>query len=194
MNTIKTGCKEHYQQQQLSKEQLEQLMALQKADTDNNAIKNIIRKSRPYYALAASVIVAVFSFLFFNNNHNELADKVAREIAYNHSKRMELEVTSSELGSVKEQLSELDFNLIESDKTKNEKWQLLGGRYCSIQGKLAAQLRVKQDMSPAYHTYYQAIIPEGFELKDNSYSTWVDGVHVELWVEDGVLLGLAGEE
>ncbi len=194
MTNIKKACRDHYEKQSLSSEQLDKLKNLQNNPQQEQQSLFAVTKNKPYryFAAAAAIFIVVFASWTFIGYQNNLPAKVATEIAYNHSKRMELEVVTNQLVSVKTYLSELDFNLIKSDKSKQSGWELLGGRYCSIQGKLAAQLRVKQDSSSDYQTFYQAIIPDGFELPNNSYSTWVEGTFVELWIEDGVLLGLAG--
>jgi len=194
MKTIRNATREHYKEQTLSKEQLDRLNTLQKKQAPNTFVTFLTKHSRNYFAMAASILVVVLASWILDENRNELAEKVAAEIAYNHSKRMDLEISASELDPVRVHLSELDFNLIESDKASQSQWNLLGGRYCSIQGKLAAQLRVKKNNSDNYHTFYQAIIPDELNLDKKTYSTWVEGTYVELWVEDGVLLGLAGEE
>ncbi len=195
MKSIKNACQDHYQEQPLSDAQIDKLKALQQSQNPRNHSTSLFStsKSSGYFALAASLFFIAIASWLINGNQNQLAEQVAAEIAYNHSKRMALEISSNELGLVKEHLSKLDFNLIESDKAEQGHWDLLGGRYCSIQGKLAAQLRVKQNNSNGYHTFYQAIIPDDLDLNNKTYSTWVEGTRVELWIEDGVLLGLAGE-
>jgi len=195
MKTINSALKNHYRNKSLSETQVSTLMELQQQQEQSD--DTFSQRSRPkrfsFLAMAASVMVTVIAVWVFNINHNDVREKVAQEIAYNHSKRMQLEITSDDLNTVRTRLSELDFALIDSDKEQQPQWELLGGRYCSIQGKLAAQLRVKQNNSTDYHTYYQAIIPDGLNLRGHTYSTWIDGIHVKLWVEGGILLGLAGE-
>ena len=72
--------------------------------------------------------------------------------------------------------------------------ELLGGRYCSIQGVTAAQLRMKQGESEDVQIVYQA--PYDKELfKDlpnlqeghEPVRHYVNGVVVDVWVENGIL-------
>ncbi|MBE1273712.1 hypothetical protein [Enterovibrio baiacu] len=72
-----------------------------------------------------------------------------------------------------------------------EKWVLLGGRYCSIDGKIAAQLHVKDLETDRVYTFYQAKLPQGSEADMKNVETNVDGVNVSLWEENGLLMGLA---
>ncbi|HJP52872.1 MAG: hypothetical protein QGH99_08550 [Pseudomonadales bacterium] len=201
MKNLREAFNAHYRQQSLSEKQLKDLMALQQhsesadvvSDEKNHRLSFTGNNIRYFLAIAASFVVISLTGLLYNINSVDAREKVALEIAYNHSKRMALEIASSNLNDVGAHLSELDFTLVDSVRTDESEWNLLGGRYCSIQGKLAAQLRIKQTTNDSYHTYYQAIIPDDFELGGSTYSTWVEGTYIELWVEGGLLLGLAGE-
>lgn len=206
MKNLKNASKSHYGNKTLSDEQLTNLLALQRQDLgDNTVVDSEDRKPQPGYvvvrsrtvsllAMAASLLVALGAFWLYQSNSVDIRMKIAEEIAYNHAKQMALEVVTADLDAIRSRLSELDFRLVRSDRIAGPDWSLLGGRYCSIQGQLAAQLRVASRSGSAPYTYYQALIPDEFELEDGGYSTWVDGTHVKLWIEDGVLLGLAGEK
>ncbi|MCF6282585.1 MAG: hypothetical protein L3J28_10345 [Candidatus Polarisedimenticolaceae bacterium] len=205
MKNLKEACKNHYQQHSLSKGEVAKLMALQErlepsaaagSNSEDPAANSSNRfpsaKNRNLLAVAASIIVIIYTTWIYNGYDVDIREQVAEEIAYNHSKQMALEIISDDLKAVGAYLSELDFTLIDSTRVGQIAQRLLGGRYCTIQGKLAAQLRIKSSNSTSTHTYYQAIIPENFNLDGTTYSTWIKGINIELWVEDGVLLGLAG--
>jgi hypothetical protein len=87
-------------------------------------------------------------------------------------------------------LSRLDFSIVPANSTILETYRLMGGRYCSIQGVLAAQLRVQDVRSGKECTLY-AVKAVG-NLRDviatvNS----MDGIRVEIWRQDNVLFALA---
>jgi hypothetical protein len=201
MKNLKEACKNHYQQQSLSKEEVAKLMALQErfepsgaagSNSEGLAANFPSAKNRNLLAVAASIFVIIYTSWIYNDYDVDIREQVAEEIAYNHSKQMALEIISNDLKTVGAYLSELDFTLIDSTRVGQTAQRLLGGRYCAIQGKLAAQLRIKDASSDDTRTYYQAIIPKNFNLDGSTYSTWIKGINIELWVEDGVLLGLAG--
>jgi len=201
MKQLKVACKRHYQQQSLSTQQLDQLMALQSrnepsedVDKRNHSRLFTTLKMHKLLALAASLCIAMFCGWIIHGYNIDIREQIAKEIAYNHSKQMMLEISSSDLNSVAAYLSELDFTLITSPRVEQMALQLVGGRYCSIQGKLAAQLRIEDKTSKIAHTYYQAIIPDNLDLTATTYSTWIKGTHVELWVEGDLLLGLASSK
>lgn len=202
MKNLKEACKNHYQQQSLSKEEVAKLMVLQErlessgSNSEGLAANSGNRfssaKNRNLLAVAASIFVIICTTWIYNGYDVDIREQVAEEIAYNHSKQMALEIISNDLKAVDSYLSELDFALIDSTRVRQIAQRLLGGRYCAIQGKLAAQLRIKDANGDDTRTYYQAIIPKNFNLDGSTYSTWIKGINIELWVEDGVLLGLAG--
>ncbi len=201
MQQLKTACKNHYQQQSLSTEQLARLMALQKRNEQPETVDErdssnpfTATKMRRLLALAASLCIIIFSGWIYKGYNVDMREQIAKEIAYNHSKQMALEITSGDLNTVAAYLSELDFALVDSSRVRQMALQLLGGRYCSIQGKLAAQLKIEGKNSKTTHTYYQAIIPDNLNLNGATYSTWIKGTYIELWVEGDLLLGLASDQ
>jgi hypothetical protein len=76
---------------------------------------------------------------------------------------------------------------------------VLGGRYCSIQGVTAAQLRLR-DQAGWIRTLYQVpyevsrfgVLPD-IGAGEQPKLTQVRGLTVELWVEKGLLFALTRE-
>lgn len=117
--------------------------------------------------------------------------EIASEAAYHHNKRMTSEVSFSSLEELRAFFSKLDFTLIQSIRLPSEKFELLGGRYCSVKGVIAAQLKVKDKNSGNIYTYYQAAWPSDLADIDVPQEFYDAGVRVELWKERGLLLILA---
>jgi len=69
---------------------------------------------------------------------------------------------------------------------------MLGGRYCSIQGRLAAQIKL-EDEAGRVLTLYQTRFSEAFEGISEQRCE-LDGIQVRIWREGGLLFGLAGSE
>jgi hypothetical protein len=73
--------------------------------------------------------------------------------------------------------------------------QLIGGRYCSLQGITAAQLRMKQgeNLQTLYETEY---VPDVFgdlpilEKGEEPQVVYAKGIKVKVWVEKGLLFAL----
>ena len=95
--------------------------------------------------------------------NSKATDRVVAEVAYNHNKRMEMEmemeIETTEPAEINGFLETLDFNLIHS-KILGSNFSIVGGRYCSIQAKLAAQLRIENTQTGALLTFYQSKLPE----------------------------------
>ena len=114
---------------------------------------------------------------------------VAKEIALNHNKHLDSDFAYDSVKQLNQVMSKLDFSLVESDLLKQKGLTLAGGRYCSIQGHMAAQLRFYDDQQKRY-TLYQVGMEEEFEALRKSVIA-VDGASVEVWQESGNLFGLA---
>ncbi|MFT4799487.1 MAG: hypothetical protein ACI9B8_002041 [Sulfitobacter sp.] len=64
---------------------------------------------------------------------------IAAEVAKNHINMKPLEVQTGKLNELKDYFTELDFSPVQSSHFSAG--QLIGARYCSVQGVTAAQLR-----------------------------------------------------
>ena len=77
-----------------------------------------------------------------------------------------------------------------NDVTTAPSFALLGGKYCSIQGVKAAQLKLRQHQSGIIHTLYIWPLTQTFKhLQAGAYKT--DGVKVNVWADQHLLYGLA---
>ncbi|MCP4320628.1 MAG: hypothetical protein GY951_08265 [Psychromonas sp.] len=173
--------KAHYQQHSLSELQLEKLQ--------NLSVNNKPSLIKPLLAVAASSLLALSLYIvnFTGLNYGDISE----EIAYNHNSQMQMEVFSESIDGIQSHLNRLGFSLIESAQLAGESWQLVGGRYCSISGKIAAQLKIKNLNTLKTYTFYQAKLPEKFFNIIQDKEIFVDGVSVKMWQENGLLMGLA---
>ncbi len=189
--SLRQLLKEHYAQQSLSQKQLKLLESME--DSHKGAGSKKRRFTKIFWLAAAAMFAVIFLWsvnpLFYRGKVYQIAD----EIAYNHRKMLTPEIRNSSFGEVRDHLAKLDFTMVQVENFKTGEWELIGGRYCSIDKKLAAQLRIKNLTDKQLYTWYQvawatddASLPEGFQ----HYSK---GIKVQLWVEKGVLHGLAVE-
>jgi hypothetical protein len=102
-----------------------------------------------------------------------------------------MEILSPDYSIVQNHLNKLGFKLVSSAKIDSKDWKLIGGRYCNINGKIAAQLKVHNAKTDSEYTFYQAkLSTDDIEnITDNEIN--IDGVKVKLWREKGLLMGLA---
>ncbi|MEE1674899.1 hypothetical protein SNR37_000219 [Agarivorans aestuarii] len=179
--SFKQLTRDYFQELQLSKKQVNKLQGLARSKQFDG--------SQWAWATAVSCVLAVTVYLAFFAGINYSA--ISKEIAYNHNSQMQMEVMSSSINDIQKHLNRLDFKLIQSQRLDKEKWELIGGRYCSIDGRIAAQLKVRNRQSLQIHTFYQAKLPEEWLNITKKKELEVDGVKVKVWQEKGLLIGLA---
>ncbi|WP_415901956.1 hypothetical protein ACMXYR_13265 [Neptuniibacter sp. QD29_5] len=202
---LKSALKAHYQDQSLSEDKLAQLISIQEelsnpSDINIEApINNIswLDQCKTWFkrpqlmvsTLALASIIMVVSLMPMPIS----APSIINEIAGHHEQPSEISVYTSSIDELGQQLTRLSFNLIASSKLGKDMWQLIGGSYCSINGELAAQLKVRNIENNQTYTFYQAEYPEGLTLEQVDTQNIINnqGTAVTLWQEGGLLLGIA---
>ncbi len=151
-----------------------------------------------WFALAACILLVIGVML--NQGHSNIPLKIANEVAMNHIKMKPLEVTSNSLYDLRGYFTELDFSVTFSNEFPLTKGHLLGGRYCSIQGVSAAQIRYQAPTDESKVTLYQVGYDEqkygdipNIEKGETPLTLQVKGVQVRLWVEKGLLMAEASQ-
>ena len=91
-------------------------------------------------ALAAGVALFVAVLWQQQLAQTDLRDLTIREAAMNHSSKFQLDVETSELDLLTAKMEKLDFPIALPEQLKN-RLSLVGGRYCTINGHLAAHLK-----------------------------------------------------
>ena len=218
MKPMDEALKTHYAEKTLSEDQLDRLMAMQAEleslpdEAEPQMSKAASVTTSPFvkirsklvellpdfghnrYAFYAATCVLLTGLILSLSlfNQTSLTERVIDEIAYNHRQEMPVEVAANTMPAIGQYLDRLSFSLISPRALTDNGWQILGGRYCSINGKLAAQLKVKNIAEDKVYTLYQAsaegdLVQTGISME----SGMVDGVDVSIWQEQGLLLGLA---
>lgn len=141
---------------------------------------------------SVSIAVCAVLVLLFGALTPPIEQRIAKEVVKNHLKLKPLDVASNSLPAVRRYFTQLDFAVVQAKQplllaaTKPEP-RLLGGRYCSIQGVTAAQLRYAHPHGVT--TLYQVAYDERvFGPMASRTNMVLDGVHVSMWLEQGVLL------
>lgn len=179
---LKQAVKAHYEKKNLTEGQLQKLLDLQQVEKP----KRFSRFHFISFAVAAAALVLLLNISYFTKpSYN-----IVQEVAYNHNKQMNPEIYSDSIAKIQNRLNRLDFNMINAEFL-GDGWEVLGGRYCSIQGKVAAQLKVKEKASGKVYTLYQARLPAGFS-QDKQQIKEIDGLTVKVWIEKGLIMALAG--
>ncbi len=187
------ALKKHMDNITLSDTQLEQLLPERASHQKETTPARAWWRSQammPYRLVASIVLVLSVVMVLPFITRAGIPHQVVKEVAYNHNKQMAMEIHSDSMTEIGDYLSQLDFVPIESAQLPSTQWQLLGGRYCSINGKLAVQLKIQNQKDKQIYTFYQAILPDKLRSA-KPVTEYADGVKVELWREKGLLMGLA---
>jgi anti-sigma factor RsiW len=193
-HNFKQQVSEYFRGFRLSRRRLARLEALQ-ADQRRKPWPGARILTAPALQMAIIVLILVSGILLWQTwDRQSRITGLSAEIAYNHNKQMAMEITSPSLPAVSNYLSKLDFALIESQQLPGDTWELLGGRYCALGGKLAAQLKMRHRATDQICTLFQTGLEEEGPLGEAKVlERHEDGVKVTLWAERGLLLGMAGE-
>lgn len=211
--SFKQSAKQFIEQQRLDSEQLakfERLLSGHMAEespvgsspTDNSKgqvedVSNSRGRLRSYIALAASLILILTLSLNFYPGEPAMSWKIADEVAMNHINMKPLEIDSQRIEPIREYFTELDFSVVKSSLFSKQNNQLLGARYCSIQGVSAAQIRYQTDTGNKVTLYEVGYDAELYgelphiESGEQALEIYVKGIRVLLWVEKGLLMAEA---
>ncbi|MCK5830511.1 MAG: hypothetical protein KAH20_09435 [Methylococcales bacterium] len=196
--SLKHSVQQHLNKKSLSSQQLKQLLLRQEK-------KYRLRKSYlPWFkivSVAPFLMVSVVLSVYFSNSvffsTQTLGQRIAEEVANNHLKLKPLEVNSNTLEGIIPYFDQLDFSPLSPSFFTLSKQNLLGARYCSIQGVTALQLRMmdyKTDkIQTLYETEYDKKVFMGFPKtaeEGKPLTIYVKGMKVDMWVEKGILFAL----
>lgn len=140
--------------------------------------------------IAAVILLTIGIGLWLHISADSITHQVVAEIGHNHRQHGALVVESDQYAVVQAALSELDFPIRPRRDEFVQDFVLAGGKYCTIRGFQAAQLKLSHSKSQIIHTLY--VLPIADNIKDvepGIYET--NGVQVELWTDQVLLYGLA---
>ena len=196
--SLKVVTRKHLNNKGLSSKQLDQLQTLQ----EKQRIKNTPNFFSWYRAasVASLLIFSVLSIYLANSTYFltlAIEQRIAEEVASNHLKLKPLEVKANTMQGIAGYFKQLNFSPIKPQAFQLSKQNLLGARYCSIQGVTALQLRMINNktnkIQTLYETEYNRQVFKGFpDTKSGSQPStiYVKGMKVDMWVEKGLLFAL----
>lgn len=152
---------------------------------------------RRWYALSAftaSIVLVLILNVLSPTERTELSLSIANEVAMNHIKMKPLEFKTNSMAPLRDYFTALDFSVVGSRLLSKQSNTMLGGRYCSIQGVTAAQIRYETDKGQKitlYEVGYDARLYGELPNIDSGeipLSIDVKGINVSLWIEKGLLM------
>jgi len=114
------------------------------AESIEDLVESNVKPSRNWLQLSTALVagVALFAAVLWQQQlaRFDLRDLTIREAAMNHTSKLQLDVETSQLDLLTAKMEKLDFPITLPSQLKN-KLSLIGGRYCTINGHLAAHLK-----------------------------------------------------
>ena len=188
MSRFDEKIREYYESKELAEDRVEAILARSGRGRGRS------RWSRYYPMVAAAAVLAVaFVGLQRHVENVSLKEGVLGEIAMNHGKELDVEFAADKYLELQGRLDRLDFSILPARSALVRNYRLVGGRYCSIRGELAAQLKVEDKVSGEWLTLYITPLTDQLERISSSEEIF-EGVHIRCWQEEGRFFALAGSE
>ena len=190
--------REYYVQQELSPAAVERLAALAETNWTRTSSRWVRLTRRG--GIAAAVLFAAAAAVLLGRmvgrgragpGQEFVTAAIAREVAMNHNKHLAPEFVAEDFASLSAQMDKLDFALTEPDVLRGSLWGVTGARYCTVQGRLAAQVQLS-DLFGATLTLYEAPLHAEMDAVREG-AVEIDGLRVLVWREAGLLMVLAGD-
>ncbi|MCM2679148.1 hypothetical protein [Echinimonas agarilytica] len=150
--------------------------------------------------IAAFIMMSLFAGLTHQLSSANYSLSIAKEVAKNHVRLKPLDVATGNMNDLRKFFTLLDFSPTESSLLKQDNVipdsDLIGGRYCSIRGETAAQLRYQQDnqtVRTLYEVEYDEKIFGTIPMVENGEIPMqyiIDGLSITIWVEQELMMAL----
>ncbi len=205
MNDQDQRLRDHYQNLTMSQEKLDQLLAATAAAdaviTQQNkrqmmasAIRNFVVPGKQWASwvgvgLACGLILALSMGMYNSVADNKRTEHTLREVALNHTTRLEPEFRGSSLANLDNSMHQLPFALV-LPKSITSEYELIGSRYCSLSGVLAAHVKLHDKKSGKPMSLFVASNADELE-EIPPQQTILEGVEVQFWREGGLFFALA---
>jgi hypothetical protein len=139
-------------------------------------------------ATAAALWLAVFNGST-PDSPREIASTVARAAAEGHNERQELEFRVSRTAELRRVMKSLDFAPVEPDMMARMNMHIVGARYTTLEGVIAAQILYLDPKGEPCTLYLARPVEKLSRIATGEHS--VDGLRVSVWREKGLVMVLA---
>lgn len=189
MKLLDQKIKAYYEQLPMPEQRFDRLL---QSVEELEAEKDNISISRRKLYMFTSAAALLFTFVLMVQHfmlHRDIAQLVFAEIAMNHNKHQQPEFVISNYSELGQSMQRINFTLM-PPKIIQASYDLLGGRYCSIRGNIAAQLKIKDKRTGKVATLYITQLNRDLE-KITPHSTTIDHTDIQIWNSDQRFYGLA---
>ena len=187
MSSLNARLKQYYEKKLLTDEKVDAVLAIARRTSKGPTIS-----LRHLWAAAAAIVAALGLFHIATRSADRLTHDIVMEIALNHAKSGTAAIYSERYEDIQAGLDRLTFPILPDKPWILKNLALIGGKYCSIQGQLAAQIKMKHKASGKSCTLYITQLTDHLE-QASARTEVLDDVMVEIWKKDNRLFVLASD-
>lgn len=187
MKTVEGLINDHYRRQTLPADRVAAILA----SGEQRQRRSV--PAHPWLAAAGLAAVLVLGLTLSQRyfGAHSVSELVMAEVAMNHRQRLAVEVTGDDFAAVQSALDQLGFSF-QRPPSVDPTLALLGGRYCSIHGALAVQLKLHDSSSDRRQTLFATRLTAELE-RLGTLQTQYNDVRMKVWQEQGVFFVLASD-
>lgn len=189
MNGLDERLRDHYQSMQLDASDIQAIAASAKPRHSGTSIRYPLLWSRASWVAAAMLVISLTVSIHQYGTHTERTSRTLKEAAMNHSTRLQLEFTASNVVDIDNQMTQLPFEVVLPEGV-DKHYALLGARYCTINGELAAHVKLVDERTDQYVSLFMTSAVDELRTIDQTHDQ-IDGINVRLWNESGLFYALA---
>jgi hypothetical protein len=164
-------------------------------------LKQMIRNGAPVrprqrirIGIAAALVIALTTLIWtaahrVAESPQQVAAVVAHQAALGHNEKQELEFRVTSCAELQRMMKSLDFTLVEPVMMKEMRMRIVGARYATLAGEMAAQI-LYVDPHGVPCTLYEAR-PADQLTRVATGDHQIDGLRVSVWKEKGLVMVLA---
>jgi hypothetical protein len=189
---IDDQIRDYYGQQKPSPERLAHLKQMIRADAGGPAPRRW-----KWYGMIAAAIAMVFisAFLWLKpiprhaQSPRQISAAVAQQAALGHNEKQELEFRVRLCAELQAKMKSLDFTPVEPVMMQMMKMHIVGARYATLAGAIAAQIVYVDDHGVPCTLFEVRPTDTLANIAPGEHQ--VDGVRVSVWREKGLIMVLA---
>lgn len=145
-------------------------------------------------SLAAAAVVMVALSIGALQIETSFFERVGAEVLFNYQKSRQKDIhVTSQISELAEEMPRLDFSIDDLPPRITEEFALVGGRYCSLRGVLAAQLRLAKHSDDQRSAVLYVARRTGDLVRIRDTDVAIGDFRIELWNDDERVFVLAVE-
>jgi hypothetical protein len=174
MKTLDQELRDYYASQSLSADSVEHILATAKI------VRPPVWRQPTWIAAAAGLMLLLTAVaVLVQRTPPGITSLVAAEVAGNHLKHLEPEVRAIDFAAIQKALPRLDFSIAPTRPDLLAGLTVHGGRYCSVQGQLAAQIALRDGEGNPCTLYVAPLTDTLARVKPGVVTA--DGLQIQLW-------------